>query len=179
MTFSCFWKFSSQIYKFIQWMINLPFSIVVLIGLPYSQLHMLRKICITFDYHSHWLQLWSFLPVLQMLTLLRPDRPCICKQCRSRSSGETNWSGSVLFAIQYMNWCQQSGLSYLIGWKLITSGCGILIYSAWQGLIKIHERAGKILLLWKFWLIKHYWWCELEKMFLASGGFGFSFCTNC
>ena len=30
---------------------------------------------------------------------------------------EANWSGSMLFAIKYMNLYQQSGSSNLIGWK--------------------------------------------------------------
>ena len=38
-----------------------------------------------------------------------------CKQC---SSEETNWSGSALFVIKYVNLNQQSGSSNLIGWKL-------------------------------------------------------------
>ena len=34
------------------------------------------------------------------------------------ASEEANWSGSTLFAIQYMNLYQQPGSSNLIGWKL-------------------------------------------------------------
>ena len=34
------------------------------------------------------------------------------------ASEEANWSGSVLFAIQYVNICQQTGLSNPIGWQL-------------------------------------------------------------
>ena len=34
------------------------------------------------------------------------------------ASEEANWSGSALFAIKYVNLYQQSGSSYLIGWKL-------------------------------------------------------------
>ena len=34
------------------------------------------------------------------------------------ASEEVNWSGSVLFAIQYMNLCQQSGSRNRIGWQL-------------------------------------------------------------
>ena len=33
------------------------------------------------------------------------------------ASEEANWSGSTLFAIQYMNLYQQFGSSNLIGWK--------------------------------------------------------------
>ena len=36
-------------------------------------------------------------------------------------SKEANWSGSVLFAIKYVNLYQQSGSSNLIGWKLVVS----------------------------------------------------------
>ena len=31
---------------------------------------------------------------------------------------ETNWSGSALFVIKYVNFYQQPGSSNLIGWKL-------------------------------------------------------------
>ena len=43
--------------------------------------------------------------VLLTLVLLNPDIPCLCKQCRSRSVGfwRSNWSGSALFVIQYVN----------------------------------------------------------------------------
>ena len=34
------------------------------------------------------------------------------------ASEEANWSGSALFAIQYLNLYQQLGSSNLIGWKL-------------------------------------------------------------
>ena len=34
------------------------------------------------------------------------------------ASEEANWSGSALFAIQYVNLYQQSRLSNLIGWQL-------------------------------------------------------------
>ena len=50
------------------------------------------------------------------------------------ASEEANWSGSALFAIQYVNLQQQSRSSNLIGWELEV-GHGILIYSAGQGLI--------------------------------------------
>ena len=48
------------------------------------------------------------------LILLNPDIPCLCKQCKSRSSlfEEANWSGFALF----------------------------LIYSAWQGLIPLAKQ---------------------------------------
>ena len=34
------------------------------------------------------------------------------------ASSEANWSGSALFAIQYVNLYQQSGSSNLTGWKV-------------------------------------------------------------
>ena len=34
------------------------------------------------------------------------------------ASSEANWSGSALFAIQYLNLYQQPGSSNLIGWQL-------------------------------------------------------------
>ena len=64
-----------------------------------------------------------------------PGMSCLCKQCNldQLSSEEANWSGFALFAIQYLNLYQQPGSSNLIGWKL-ENVCGILIYSAGQGL---------------------------------------------
>ena len=78
------------------------------------------------DFHSNWtqsrvfhtvrtiLQLYSFwscwaLIYLAFANSIDPDQ---------LASEEANWSGSVLFAIQYVNLYQQSGLSNLIGWKL-------------------------------------------------------------
>ena len=34
------------------------------------------------------------------------------------ASSEANWSGSALFVIHYVNFCQKPGSSNLIGWKL-------------------------------------------------------------
>ena len=51
------------------------------------------------------------------------------------ASEEANWSGSALFAINYVNLFQQSRSSKS-DWLKINSGHGILIYSAGQGLIK-------------------------------------------
>ena len=34
------------------------------------------------------------------------------------ASEEVNWSGSALFVINYVNFCQQPGSSNLIGWNL-------------------------------------------------------------
>ena len=54
------------------------------------------------------------------LVLLNPDRPAFANSVDpdQLASEEANWSGSALFAIQHTNLCQQSGSSYLIGWKL-------------------------------------------------------------
>ena len=69
------------------------------------------------------------------LVLLKPDMPCLCKQCRSRSVG---FSRSQLIWIctvwHYLIYSKQSRSSNLIGCKLEVSGHGILIYSAGQGL---------------------------------------------
>ena len=37
-------------------------------------------------------------------------------------SEEANWSGSALFAINYVNFYQKPGLSNLTGWKLEMGG---------------------------------------------------------
>ena len=34
------------------------------------------------------------------------------------ASKEVNWSGSALFVMKYVNFCQKLGSSNLIGWKL-------------------------------------------------------------
>ena len=73
------------------------------------------------------------------LTLVRlnQDIPCFCKQCRSRSVGfwcsEANWSGSTLFFIKYVNFIASIQIKQSDS-LTIRCGCGILIYSAWQGL---------------------------------------------
>ena len=61
-------------------------------------------------------------------------------RCRSASgeanwsgSGEANWSGSASFVIKYVNLNQTTRIKYF-DWLKTRSGCGILIYSAWQGL---------------------------------------------
>ena len=41
------------------------------------------------------------------------------------ASEEANWSGSALFVIKYVNFCQKPGSSNLIGWKL---GVGVASY---------------------------------------------------
>ena len=48
------------------------------------------------------------------------------------ASKEANWSGSALFSIKCMNLYQQSDQ---VNWLKLRNGRGILIHSAWQGLI--------------------------------------------
>ena len=64
--------------------------------------------------------IWCFLTLI-------PDMSCLCKQCRSRSVDQVNWSGSAhpinwsgsaRFVIKFVNLYQQHGSSNLIGWKL-------------------------------------------------------------
>ena len=47
------------------------------------------------------------------------------------ASEEANWSGSALFVIKYVNFCQKPGSSNLICWKLEVGM--VSFYSAWQG----------------------------------------------
>ena len=49
------------------------------------------------------------------------------------ASEEASWSGSSLFAIKYINFISTIRIKWS-DWLKIRSGCGILIYSAWQGL---------------------------------------------
>ena len=70
------------------------------------------------------------------VVLLKPDIPCFCKQCRSRSVGlksQLIWICTVCHLVsEFIStiWIFESD------WLKIGSGHGILIYSAWQGLIK-------------------------------------------
>ena len=54
------------------------------------------------------------------LVLLSPDISCLCNivDPNQLASEEANWSGSTLFATQYVNLYQQSGSRNLIGWQL-------------------------------------------------------------
>ena len=71
------------------------------------------------------------------------------------ASEEANWSGSALFVIKYMNFYHKPGSSNLIGWKL--GGCGILIYSAWQGLtLKFRSQKQQRILFLFVWVVG---WC--------------------
>ena len=68
------------------------------------------------------------------LVLLNLDRPCFCKQCRSRSGGRSQliWICTVCHSVyDFMStiWIK------LPDWLKIRSGCRILIYSAWQGFV--------------------------------------------
>ena len=75
------------------------------------------------------------------LILLNLDIPCLCKQCRSRSFGF--WRSQLIFRSQLI-WictvchsvCEFISITKIkySDWLKIGSGCGILIYSAWQGL---------------------------------------------
>ena len=65
----------------------------------------------------------------------RAINPCLAQP------EEANWSGSVLFVIQYVNLYQQTGSSNLIGWKLEV---GVAPYSTWRVLTH--------LCLWVFFL---------------------------
>ena len=66
------------------------------------------------------------------LVLLNPDIPAFANSVDPDQLAEANWSGSVLFAIKYVNLYQQSGSSNLIGRKLEVGV--VSFYSAGQGL---------------------------------------------
>ena len=70
------------------------------------------------------------------------------------ASEEANWSGSMLFAIQYLTlsktWIKLSD------WLKIRSGHGILIYSAWQGLITMKGSMYNNRSLWLKYVWKHF-----------------------
>ena len=50
------------------------------------------------------------------LVLLNPDRPCLCKQCRSRSVGF--WRSQLIWICTVCHSVQQPWSNNLIGWKL-------------------------------------------------------------
>ena len=70
------------------------------------------------------------------LVLLHPDIPCLCKQCRSRSVGF--WRSQLIWICTVCHYVCEFIATIRIKWSdwlKIRSGCGILIYSAGQGLI--------------------------------------------
>ena len=90
------------------------------------------------------------------LVLLSPDIPCLCKQCRSRSVGFWR-SGSQLIWICTV--CHQV-CEFIVtlqikqsDWLKIRNRCGILIYSAGQGLRSrtcgLTEGPGMSMIWWK------------------------------
>ena len=75
------------------------------------------------------------------LVLLNPDIPCLCKQFRSRSVGfwriQMIWICTICHSLcEFIStiWIKESD------WLTIRNGCGILIYSAWQGLILLLQK---------------------------------------
>ena len=70
------------------------------------------------------------------LVLLNSDVLCLCKQCRSRSVSfwrrQLIWICTVCHLI-----CEFVSTTWIkqLYWLTIRNGCGILRYSAWQGLI--------------------------------------------
>ena len=76
---------------------------------------------------------WDFLLLFLTLLLLNTTCPVLANNVDpdQLASEETNWSGSALFVIKYVNYYQKIKLS---DWLEIRSGRGILIYSARQGL---------------------------------------------
>ena len=71
------------------------------------------------------------------LVLLNPDIPYLCKQCRSISVGF--WRSQLIWICTVYHQVCEFDLTILIkqsDWLECRSGCGFLIYSAWQGLIQ-------------------------------------------
>ena len=67
--------------------------------------------------------------------LLNPDIPCLCKQCRSRSVGFWRSQLIWIFTVCHLV-CVFISTTRIKSsdWLKMGSGCGILIYSAWQWL---------------------------------------------
>ena len=69
------------------------------------------------------------------LVLLNLDIPCLCKQCRSRSVGF--WRSQLIWICTVCHYvCKFIATTKIkqSDWLKIRNGCGILVYSAWQGL---------------------------------------------
>ena len=69
------------------------------------------------------------------LVLLNPNIHCLCKHCRSRSVGF--WRSQLIWICTVCHWvCEFIATIWIkqSDWLKIRSGCGILIYSAGQGL---------------------------------------------
>ena len=80
-----------------------------------------------------------FFEKFQILTLvlLKPDIPCLCSVNPDQlGSEEANWSGSALFVIKYVNLYQQPTWVKKSDLLKTRSGHDLLIYSAWQGLMR-------------------------------------------
>ena len=90
------------------------------------------------------------------LVLLDPEKPHLCKQCRSRSVGfwrsQLIWICTVCHSV-----CELVSATWIMksDWLTVRSGCGISFYSAWQGLsISLYPKCFKwslICSIWSFW----------------------------
>ena len=106
------WQEIFQIYQ-------VPLILHILISTGNCQLHILllkQQIIITYP------KQWDILTLVQ----LKPDIPCICKQCRSRSVGfwrsQLIWIYTVCCSVCEfisINWIKESD------WLTVRSGCGI------------------------------------------------------
>ena len=75
-------------------------------------------------------------------SLAEHDMPCLSKQCRSRSVGfwrsRLIWSALFVISIKFIcEFLSKTRIKYS-DWLEIRSGRGILIYSAWQRLRRLH-----------------------------------------
>ena len=78
------------------------------------------------------------------LVLLNPDIPCLCKQCRARSVG-SNWSGSALFVIYYVNLYQQPGSGDQVIWLADNHKWAWHLYSAFLSSSADHAKGVPLL----------------------------------
>ena len=82
------------------------------------------------------------------LVLLSPDMPYLCKQCRSGSV--SFWRSQLIWFYTVCHQVCEFDSTTLIkhsNWLKLRSGCGFLIYSAWQRLI-IKLVKSSLTLLW-------------------------------
>ena len=102
------------------------FIIVHLFTVPFG---VIGRICSVIHCDSSWIS------SLNTLVMLNPDILCLCKQCRSRSVGF--WRSQLIWLCTVCHLLCEFIATIQIkqsDWLKIRSGCGILIYSAWQGL---------------------------------------------
>ena len=85
-----------------------------------------------------------------------PAEPCLWNSVDpdQLASEEAKWSGSALFAIQYVNFYEQSGSSNLIGWKFEKK--------VWHHNLLSRAKVEMILVLILYSDLNNVWWDRIS-----------------